>query len=255
MTARLVALRSAIAVAVLTSLLVGCAASPTLSPAAPSQASTASETPASFELDVIPARSIGRTIGGQRVVYLVTVSGAPSDGPVDLTAVADGASVSIEPQPLMPGVVGEVTVVPVGVGADVELPVAITGSRRGVMRTVDRALSLSPGDDTLRPDAEQHLVPFVAWLQAHRPELGIDDQTRWEATPGSWVLIVNHYLFFSDEWELELSWHVMIPPDDWARISLRHRWTESHPSLAFEIPSVSGGLEPREIDPPDDVWR
>jgi hypothetical protein len=36
----------------------------------------------------------------------------------------------------------------------------------------------------------------------------------WEGLPGTWVLIVEHYLFFSTDWELDLSWHVMIPPDD-----------------------------------------
>lgn len=47
----------------------------------------------------------------------------------------------------------------------------------------------------------------------------------------------------------------MIAPDDWARIYLRQRWTETTPSAAFEISSVSAGGDPREIAPPDAVWR
>jgi hypothetical protein len=47
----------------------------------------------------------------------------------------------------------------------------------------------------------------------------------------------------------------MSPPDDWARIYLRRRWSEVHPSRAFEISSVSSGAEPREIAPPEAVWR
>jgi hypothetical protein len=199
--------------------------------------------------------SVGRTIGGQRVVYLVMISGPRSEGPVALSAVAGGASVTIEPQPLLPGVVGEITVAPEAVTEDVDLEIAITGSRDGVSRTVQRTLGMSPGEDGLRAEAEAHLAGFATWLATNRPELGIDEVTRWEATPGSWVLIVDHYLFFSEAWELELSWHVMIPPDDWSRISLRHRWTETKPSLAFEISSVAGGLEPHEIEPPDAVWR
>jgi hypothetical protein len=255
MAARAGALRSTSALAVLASVLVGCAAGFAPSPTVPSQTPTTSPASAPFELDVIPADSVGRTTGGQRVVYLVTASGSSSDGPVELAAVADQASLSIEPQPLMPGIVGEISVVPAKVSEEVELAVGITGSRGAITRTVARTLSLVPGEDALVRDAEQHLAPFLAWLATHRPDLGIDDQTRWEATPGSWVLVVDHYLFFSEQWELDLSWHVMIQPDDWARISLRHRWTESHPSLAFEIASVGGRLEPREIEPPDDVWR
>ena len=34
-------------------------------------------------------------------------------------------------------------------------------------------------------------------------------------------LVVSHYLFFSEQWELHLEWHIMVAPDDWARISGR----------------------------------
>jgi hypothetical protein len=68
-------------------------------------------------------------------------------------------------------------------------------------------------------------------------------------------LVVSHYLFFSAEWEMHLSWHVMIAPDDWSRIELRRRFIETKPSLAFEIASVSAGSESRSTAPPDELWR
>ena len=54
----------------------------------------------------------------------------------------------------------------------------------------------------------------------------------------SHILVVSHYLFFSEDWEMGLMWHIMIAPHDWSRIYLRPRG-EMAPTLAFEIPSVS----------------
>lgn len=69
-------------------------------------------------------------------------------------------------------------------------------------------------------------------------------------------LVVTHYLFLSDEWEMGVSWHIMIPPSDWTRIYLRHRFDEMTPSLAFEISSRANATEPpHEIEPPDEVTR
>jgi hypothetical protein len=233
-------------------LVSGCTSAVSPSPA------TAPPSPSDFSLEVMPPSLVGRTIGGQRVVFLVTATGSAADGPIQMAATADTATISIEPQPLTPGVVGEVTVVPEAVAEGSEpvaVQVTITGARAGMERTVERTLEVVSGTDELGGEAVDHLAPFAEWLAANRPELGIDPQTSWQSTPGSWVLVVNHYAFFSKDWELELSWHVMLPPDDWARIALRHRWTEARPSLAFEIASFSEGSEPHEIDPPADVWR
>ncbi len=68
-------------------------------------------------------------------------------------------------------------------------------------------------------------------------------------------LVVSHYLFFSEDWEMHVSWHIMVAPYDWARIDLRHRFDEETPSYAFEISSVDAGSEPCPIDPPESVWR
>jgi hypothetical protein len=233
-------------------LVAGCASAASPPP------TSAPPLPSEFSLEAIPASFAGRAIGGQRVVFLVTATGSAADGPVELAATADGASVTIEPQAVTPGVVAEVTVVPEAVAEGSEpanIEVTIAGSRGAVTRRVERTLAVAPGRDELGAEAREHLAPFAEWLAANRPELGIDPETTWQPTPGTWVLVVNHYAFFSEDWELELSWHVMIPPDDWARVALRHRWTEAHPSLAFEISSFSEGTEPREIAPPDDVWR
>ncbi|HEX6129083.1 MAG TPA: hypothetical protein VF071_08700 [Candidatus Limnocylindria bacterium] len=209
---------------------------------------------ADFELEVMPAQFVGMSIGGQPVVFLVTVSGTEADGAVEISATAEGAAITVEPQPLTPGVVGEVTVVPASVDAEGQLAVTLTASRGGVEKTEERTLMVMPGDDTLANEAARHLAPFIAWLEANRPELGITQQTDWDGSLGGWVLIVEHYQYLSKDWELGLSWHVMVEPDDWARIYLRHRWTETEPSLAFEISSFAGASEPIEITP-EGIWR
>jgi hypothetical protein len=198
---------------------------------------------------------VGRAVPGQRVVLLVTVSGTDSGGEVTITAEAPGASVSVAPEAQSAGTVGEVTVVPEPVTAERAVEVVILASRGGTERRATRTLTVSPGEDTLAPEAAVLMRRFAEWLAAERPDLGIDPDTKWQGTPGGWVLVVNHYQYFSETWELGLDWHVMVPPDDWARIYLRRRWTEATPSAAFEISSVSGGSAPHEIEPPESVWR
>jgi hypothetical protein len=229
-------------------LLAGCggAGSPSGEPSASGR---------DFALEVAPAISVGQTVQDQRVVFLVTISGSEADGPAEIAADAGGATVQIEPQPLAPAVVGEVAIIPGPVSRETSLAVTITATRGSVAKEAVRTLTLAPGEDTIKAEAEHHLATFVAWLASKHPELGIDSSTAWDGTVGSWVLVVNHYLFFSEDWELGLQWHVMIAPDDWAQIYLRRRWTETKPSLAFEISSVSGGTEPREMAVPEDVWR
>jgi hypothetical protein len=211
--------------------------------------------PGGFSLTVAPETSVGRTIGGQPSMFLVSVSGSGGDAPVTISATAPGAAVAIDPVQLVPGVVGEVTITPEPVSTDTSLAVSIAATRSGVERIALRTLTVAPGEDGLAAEARRHLEPFVRWLGAERPELGIDQSTAWSGSPGAWVLVVEHYQYLSEDWELGLSWHVMIAPDDWSRIYLRRRGTEIRPSRAFEIPSFSSGTPPQEIQPPDVVWR
>jgi hypothetical protein len=221
----------------------------------PTPPPTAVPSSADFTLDVEPAMVVGRAIPGQQVVLLVSVGGTGSGEDVTIAADAPGASVSISPQPLPPGTVGEVTVVPEAVSAEEAIDVTIVASRAGIEHEVTRTITLAPGEDSLAPEAAALLRRFTDWLARERPDLAIGPNTTWEGTPGGWVLVVNHYQYISEAWELGLEWHVMVPPDDWARIYLRRRWTETAPSSAFEIPSISGEAPPHEMEPPESVWR
>ncbi len=116
--------------------------------------------------------------------------------------------------------------------------------------------SVVEGEDWRADRARELRDTFVQWLQTDAPSLGITNQTQWMGTIVSprW-LIVEHYLFFSRDWEMHVYWHVMIPPYDWARIDLRQRSTGLTPSLSYEISSVNGTAAPHLIPTPAESWR
>lgn len=241
-------------------VLAGCGG--TAPSASPSSSPTGSAGPSAsgeaLTLQLLPDRFVGKSIGGQRVLLLVTVPGDPMDGPVALRAEATGgggAQVEVSPTELVPGQVGEVTVIPAAITGEAELALTVTGTRGGSEARAERPIPIVEGADTEAATARAHLLRFIPWLAANRPELGITEGTVWQETPGSWVLIVTHYLFLSPEWEVDLAWHVMTPPNDWIRIQLRHRWSETAPSAAFEIRSAAGSAPPSEIAPDATVWR
>ena len=219
----------------------------------------------SFDLEIQPP-IVQQIIPGQHCVLLVRIvdetSGTGQGEAVALTATVSGASASIEPQSLLPGGVAEVTVIPEEPSVGQDLTVTVSGTRSGEQATADKTLSVAEGDiqeyeTSLLPTAEEMRDRFIPWLEANHPEFEITSQTEWDGqvvTP-IW-LVVSHYLFFSEEWELHVYWHVMIPPDDWVKIDLRRRFSEINYSSSFEISSRSDeNEEPHAIELPEQAWR
>ncbi|HPO16281.1 MAG TPA: hypothetical protein PLI09_22790 [Candidatus Hydrogenedentes bacterium] len=225
-----------------------------------------------FTMTVTP-ESTADAIPNQRCVFLTWINNddnaIQSLLPVTLTVTAPGAQVLIEPSSVLyPGEMAEITAIPMPlVDGAKQIPGPEEGrfvdvkihARRGNYN-FDRTLPIlvtSEEEDTLGPAAAVVLDNFVPWLAANYPELNINDQTQWTnsiVTPH--ILIVSHYLFFSEEWEVHVFWHVMIPPYDWARIELRKRYSEFLPSMAFEIPSLSAEtIQIYPIEPSDTLWR
>jgi hypothetical protein len=228
-----------------------------------------------FSLSVTPQRL--QAIVGQRVVLLARATdrdGGRDGGPVRIAARAEGATVAVSPLTISGGRVAEVTAVPshptaagpgpAGVGqlgpGGIEpiatVHVVVTATREGIVRSRTVTIDVIEWEDTLGPEAAVLRDRFVAWLAADRPDLGITADTEWTGTivkPG--ILEVMHYLFFSSDWEMGLTWHVMIPPYNWARIYLRPR-AEAAPTLAFEISSVSdASVEPHPMAAPAEIDR
>jgi len=211
-----------------------------------------------FQMTVMPQQLNGHAISGQRCVFLVTVSEDPSAGgdTVKLSASAPGATVTVLEPEIAPGRVAEVVVAPESPMVGSSVAVTITATRGDLVASEVVSFEVIEGEDDRAEYATELIERFVPWLEANHPELGITGDTEWTGTMVSpqW-LVVSHYLFFSEEWELHLSWHIMVAPDDWARIDLRHRFDESQPSYAFEISSVAGSVEPVPMAVPETVWR
>lgn len=220
-----------------------------------------------FTLIVEPG-TFAPVMAGQRCVVLVSVAGGTS--PVFTTATVTGPA-TVEPteHSIAPGRVVEFTVVPEAPlsGATVETvtPEPIVGgtitldlvARRGERReSASLSMDVVAWTDDLEPLARELRDRFVAHLEENRPELGISAQTEW--TPSitkPQILVVMHYLFFSEDWEMGITWHVTVPEHAWSHMYLRAR-DELRPSIGLEIPSwVDPGSQPVPWDPPADVDR
>lgn len=220
--------------------------------------------PAPFSMEVISRpfipmkgeEEIPMAMVGQRVVFLVVVAdtgeGNGYGKAVDISATTSGAAVSINNQAIKPGEVAEVTVIPDQTSTNKILTITINGDRSGFKQTETVDVEVIDWQDDLGEIAAEMRDKFVPWLASNHPELGITSETEWIGTivnPG--ILVVMHYMFYSENWEMYVTWHVMIPPYDWTKIYLRQRFTETQSSIAFEISSVQGGEEPQSIELPD----
>ena len=224
-----------------------------------------------FSMQVIPEH-IDDAVAGQRCVFLVTVvdegQGMGEGKAVDISATAPGSAVTVNPQAITPGQVAEVTVIPHEASVNSTLMVIVRGKRDGLEQTGNVTVRVRKDgvaengeEDGLGSLAAEIRDKFIPWLAANHPELGITYETQWTGTiVRPHILVVMFYLFFSEDWEMGVSWHVTIPPHNWARIYLRRRFTEVRPSYAFNISSWSEeGAEIYAMDPKDafaeSVWR
>ena len=220
-------------------------------------------TPFSMQVTSRPTYVAGvvPSFAGQRCVFLVVVAdegqGSGKGEAVDISATAPGSTVTVYPQAITPGEVAEVTVIPDTESTGKTLTVTVRGERGGLKQTETRTVEvvepLVPGmEDELGALAAEMRDKFIPWLAANHPELGITSRTEWDGIMiRPLYFVVQFHLFFSEDWEMGVTWHVTIPPDDYTRIYLRHRFTEARPSYAFEISSVEEQEEPHAIEVPE----
>ena len=211
-----------------------------------------------FSVDVIPGQLNGDSIAGQHCVFLVTITdnGRENELPVHISVTAPYAAVVTYFEDILEGQVAEVVVIPAQESIGKTIEVTITGTRGRQTDEEVVSFSVVEGEDDRQEHAEDLLDRFVPWLATNHPELGITEDTAWNGTMVSPVwLVVSHYLFFSEEWEAHIEWHIMMPPYDWAKIDLRHRFDELEPLYAFEISSLNATSEPVPIEVPEAVWR
>jgi hypothetical protein len=207
---------------------------------------TASNEP--FSLSVSPEFVQGVIPGALTGVLAKITNEEPTDAPVTITASADRATVTVSPPEIRAGEIAEISIVADPATSERPLILTVTARRGDNEETVTRATTVFTWKDDRGAYAGRLLDVFIAWLAENRPELGIGPDSEFAGSmvaPG--LLIVSHYCFMSDEWELGLSWHVMVPPDDWSDLYLRPR-DEAAPTLAFRLASQAGALEADVID-------
>ena len=198
------------------------------------------------------------TIPNQECLFLVTIEeNQTSQGlkAFTISATAPDCQVTVFPQTITSGEVAEVTVVPIEADVGKNVSVTIQGERDGAKQTKTVTFEVIPEEDreeTLGPEAVNIRNNFTQWLSIHHSELDITSETTWTGTlVNPRVLVVMHYMFLSEDWEMYVTWHVMIPPYDWARIYLRERYNQTAPIYAFEIFSIQERAQPQAIEVPD----
>jgi hypothetical protein len=211
-----------------------------------------------FNINVIPEQLKGNSIAGQHCVFLVTIANEEgvSQLPVNISATAPNSDVVIYQDAIVEGQVAEVWVTPAQASTGTTIEVTVTGKRGAFTDEEVITFDVVDFEEDRAPYAIELRDKFVSWLESNHPELGITKNTECNGTIVSpeW-LAVSHYLFFSEEWEMHIEWHIMIPPYDWAKIDLRHRFDELEPSYAFEISSLDANSDPVTTEVPETVWR
>jgi len=226
-------------------------------------------TPAPFTMQVTsrPSTPPGQpeniqSFAGQRCVFLVVVaeeegwlqgsSGYGTAVNISATEPDKMATITVHPQAISSGQVAEVTVIPSVTSVNQTLTVTITGERGGLKGIETVTIEVVMGENGVGSYATEMRDKFIPWLAINHPEFSITSETEWIGTiVNPRIIVVMHYIFLSEDWEMYVTWHVTIPPHDWTRIYLRHRFTESRPAHAFEISSVKGQEEPQAIEVPD----
>ena len=198
------------------------------------------------------------TIPNQKCLLLVTIEenqNSQVSKTVTISATSPDCQITVFPQAITSGMVAEVIVVPTEADVGKNVTVTIQGERDGLKQTKTVTFEVMEEEDreaTLGPEAVNMRNNFTQWLSTNHPELGITNVTVWTGTVvNPKVLVVMHYMFLSEDWEMYVTWHVMIPPYDWTRIYLRNRYNETAPTYAFEISSIQEHAQPQAIEVPD----
>jgi hypothetical protein len=155
-----------------------------------------------------------------------------------------------------PGDIAELTVTaqPESVGGTLVVDLNAKSGRDEATRSL--TIEVVDWPDEIRPLAIELRDRFVAYLERENPELGISSETSWTPTiTKPQILVVMHYLFFSEEWEMGITWHVTVPEHAWSRMYLRPR-DQMLPTLGLEIPAY---LDPESMpvpsEPPAEIDR
>ncbi|MCK5396905.1 MAG: hypothetical protein KAJ33_01480 [Thermoplasmata archaeon] len=219
----------------------------------------------SFEMDIITRPNAAEisdpivypAIPGQICVFLVDVYNLTGIDSVKISAKADGGmynDLTVYPETITESQVAEISIIPKRSTIGQTVALEITGKMSGVSVTETIYIEVINDFDLIRGFAEDAKDIFVPWIAENYPELNIDENTVFEPTVvRHGLIIVEHYMFLSDEWEMYVTWHCTAYPDDWSKVYLRQRYVETAPSYAFKEYSMTYPTEPYVIDVPLDI--
>ena len=125
----------------------------------------------------------------------------------------------------------------------------ITKKDYAIVNVINWTIDITPEIITMRDE-------FVKYFSNNHANFKINESTIWEwlGNPPQ-IIIVEHYLFKSTFWEMELARHVMIAPYDWVTVYLRPRHI-IFPNWSGVINSwSSGNYTVVEIEAPDEIFR
>ena len=203
---------------------------------------------------------VNRIIPGRRPVALVTATATGTESiTFAATAEPEGVTVEFVPTSVSPGGTAEIWAVIPEVSSDVPVTITVTATRGGFAHTVAIPCTAIPGVDDLAPTALQIAQVFLDAMADKVNGLTTDAHDLRNGTPTAGLLVVSHYAWFTDEYEVGLAWHIMVAPQDWAELYIRPRSAPA-PTRAFRLTSWStaladGSYEIVEIAPPPDVTR
>ena len=125
----------------------------------------------------------------------------------------------------------------------------ITKKDYAIIQVINWTIEISPEIEAMRDE-------FINYLSINHTNFKINESTVWEwlGNPPQ-ILVVEHYLFKSPYWEMELRRHATIAPHDWVKVYLRPR-SSLFPNWSATINSWSSGNHTIiEEDPPDEIFR
>lgn len=203
---------------------------------------------------------VNRMVPGSRPLAIVSALNQEGDD-AELSGVSSlaGMTVSFVPVTLAAGTSAEVWVNVPEVGEDTPFTVTVTVARGDETETVTIDATAVPGTDDLADTARQIAAVFLDRVHDQVQGLPAEPTGLTNGTPVAGLLVVSHYAWFTDVYEIGLAWHIMIAPDDFAELYVRPRGS-SAPIRAFRINSWStavggGSYELTEIAAPAEVTR
>lgn len=203
---------------------------------------------------------VNRMVPGSRPLAILSALNQKGDD-AELSGVSSlaGMSVSFVPARLAAGTSAEVWVEVPEVGEDTPFTVTVTVARGDETKTVTIDATAVPGTDDLADTARQIAAVFLDRVHDQVEGLPAEPAGLANGTPVAGLLVVSHYAWFTDVYEIGLAWHIMVAPDDFAELYVRPRGS-SAPTRAFRINSWStavagGSYELTEITAPVEVTR